>query len=151
MKKAAAAIIILLSLSLALLLSGCSAQTEDGAITDSAMMSEAEQQIEAVSVNYQGEEITLADPDISTLSGLFAQAEVEEFLYPEHNQGQYSDPLFTINIGYADETYDTVFSTETGKVFYKFSGTAGADGTVGYILVRSEDIFDLLSNLNWQQ
>ena len=134
-----------------LLVAGCANRAQGLEITDSAMLSQEQQPIATVSVIAAGQELVLPDTQISALSQLFAAAEVEEFLYPDHNQGQYSDPLYTIKIVYADQTEEMIYSTETGRVFYQPTGTAGADGTAGYILIRSDDIFDFLSNLNWQK
>ena len=150
MKKISVWSCVFLALAL-FLVAGCANRAQGLEITDSAMMSQEQQPIAAVSVIYNGQDIALNNEEAAALSQLFAAAEVEEFLYPDHNQGQYSDPLYTIKIVYADQSEEMIYSTETGHVFYRFTGTAGADGTAGYILIRSDEVFDLLSGLDWQE
>jgi hypothetical protein len=74
----------------------------------------------AIIVMDNNSSVELLDPeDARQVCRILSEMEAEVVLNPFHNEGQFSDPLFTIMIEYADDpgTGEVIYSTETGRYF----------------------------------
>lgn len=88
----------------------------------------------------------LDSEDASQVYRILSEMEAEVVLTPFHNEGQFSDPLFTIMIEYADDpgTGEVIYSTETGRYFYRFTNSVGNQGDKGYVGGSSEELYTVL-------
>ena len=85
--------------------------------------------------------------DAAEIFRILSTMPAEEVLTPSHLESQQSDPMFTIFIDYEDGSEETVYSTETGLFFFRYTGTFSDDGDPGYVGGFSEELFDILDAL----
>lgn len=89
-------------------------------------------------------------PEPDDMRELFIALEkcvVSAIPYPEHSQSQESDLMFTITVNYKSGQRDMIFSTETGKTYYRFLDTYGSQGDRGYVSAKSREVYDLIVRL----
>lgn len=55
--------------------------------------------------------------------------------------------MFTITVNYKSGQRDMIFSTETGKTYYRFLDTYGSQGDRGYVSAKSREVYDLIVRL----
>ena len=67
-----------------------------------------------------------------------------EVLTPFHMEGQHSSPMFLLEITFAEGPPETIYTTEMGSWFFRFSGTFGNHGDQGYILGESMELYRIL-------
>ena len=90
--------------------------------------------------DFEGGERSLAAEEIAEFKAILSRAALNEKLEPGLGEGQTSDPMYLVYIGYASGVVDIFYSTEAGTaVLYKFTDTQGPDGR-GYIAVRNEEM-----------
>ena len=61
--------------------------------------------------------------------------------------------LTTITVTFTDKTEDVLYSTEVGaRFFYRHTGTYGAQGDPGYVLIENQKLADFFTKLEkaWQ-
>ena len=93
--------------------------------------------------NFKGGERSLSAGEITEFKAVLSRAALNENPEPQGGQGQNSDPMYTVYVGYADGGEDVFYSTEAGAtVLYKLTGTYGPGGA-GYIAVRSAEMQSL--------
>jgi len=76
---------------------------------------------------------------------ILATMDAIEVLTPEHFESQQSSPMFTIDITYADGSTEIISATELGAGFFRFTDTFGSSGDPGFVIGRSDELFDILS------
>jgi hypothetical protein len=89
----------------------------------------------------------LSPVDAEEVFRILSTMDAEEVLTPYHYESQQSDPMFKIFIDYDDGSVETIDSTETGRYFFRYTGTEGEHGDPGYIGGFSEELFDILDRL----
>lgn len=97
--------------------------------------------------DFEGGERSLAAEEIAEFKAILSRAALNEKLEPGLGEGQTSDPMYLVYIGYASGVVDIFYSTEAGAaVLYKFTDTHGPDGR-GYIAVRNEEMQSFFDRL----
>jgi beta-lactamase regulating signal transducer with metallopeptidase domain len=100
--------------------------------------------VSGIAITSSAQTVSLNTDDIQALFSILEECEVSATPYPEHLQAQVSDPMYTITVNFKDGTGDTIYSTETGKYYYRFLDTYGDQGDQGYLSVYSQEIYDLI-------
>jgi hypothetical protein len=103
--------------------------------------------VRSVVIDHPGGTKTLESDEAGRLFKTLEACAYNLVPFPEHLQAQTSDPVYAITINYADGQRDTLFSTETGRGFYRFIGTNGAQGDQGYIYTGDPEVADAVGKL----
>jgi len=82
--------------------------------------------------------------DANRVMEILSTIEATEVLSPFHNERQPSNPFFTLEITCADGDTETIFTTDMGTWFLRFTDTFGSHGDPGYVVGMSEALFELL-------
>lgn len=101
----------------------------------------------SIVIDYPGGTKTLEPDDAGRLFKTLEACAYSLVPFPEHLQAQTSDPVYAITINYTNGQRDTIFSTETGRGFYRFIGTNGAQGDQGYIYTGNPEVADAVGKL----
>jgi len=87
----------------------------------------------------------LSPEDAKRVFELLRTMNATEVLTPFHNERQSSSAMFTMEITYADGGTETIYTTEMGTWFFRFTDTLGDHGDPGYVVGISEELFEILS------
>ena len=68
-----------------------------------------------------------------------------EVLNPFHQEGQHSDPVFAIEITFADGGTESISTTASGVHFFRFTGTFGNHNDPGFVIGQSEALSEILA------
>lgn len=98
-----------------------------------------------VTDSFSGATHQLSAEDAAEAYRLLTVMAAEEVLTPAHNEAQQSDPRFTLEIRNGDAVVVTIQSTETGRHFFRLTGTIGGHGDPGFVIGESEALGALLS------
>jgi len=95
----------------------------------------------------QGKVYRLNPEDAQKVHQILSTMEAVEVLTPYHYEGQFSSPMFVILIEYAGEARlaESIYATETGISYFRYTDTVGNHGDLGYVRGISETLFDILS------
>ncbi|MGN1002156.1 MAG: hypothetical protein ACI4PC_05245 [Oscillospiraceae bacterium] len=104
-------------------------------------------EIESASIVLDGAAYALSRQEIETISALTEGVETECVPEPTHLQGQFSDPVFTLDYVFTDGSRDSVYATETGTTFFRYTDSYGPGGDRGYVLAASAQLGEYLTGL----
>jgi len=90
----------------------------------------------------EGSTQVLTQEDVQRMAEILRTMEVVEVLTPFHNESQQSNPIFIIEIAFADGGTETIFTTETGVAFFRLTGTYGDHD---YVIGRNDQLFEILA------
>jgi len=68
-----------------------------------------------------------------------------EVLTPFHQEGQHSDPVYAIEITFADGGTESISTTTSGVHFFRFTDTFGNHNDPGYVMGQSETLSEILA------
>lgn len=98
------------------------------------MTTQGQDKIRYILVNYQGVTVRLTIENNSELTNKIfkeiSSTKVESHPNPSELESQESSPVFSLVLGYADESKDEILSTETGKfIFRRLAGNGWIGGS----------------------
>ena len=112
------------------------------------VLAEPGKAVSYVTVNCSdGSSVHLDTENSQKVYDMLAAIQAQAVLTPSHNEAQTSDPMYTIDIYYADGSAERIYSTETGAYFYRFTYTVGNEGDQGYVGGYSSDLQTFLPTL----
>ena len=121
-----------------MILASCAKTPDSGLLTDSNWS--------AISVSdASGTTYLLSSEDAQRVYQILSSMDTKEVLTPSHEEGQFSDPMFIVFIEYAEMT-EKIYSSETGRYFFRYTNTSGTGGELGYVGGFSEELYNILSS-----
>ena len=92
----------------------------------------------------EGTTHTLSTEDAASAFEILSTMAATEVLTPFHMESQQSDPMFRLEITFADGSTETIHTTEAGIWFFRFTDTYGVHNDPGYVFGESEALFEIL-------
>jgi len=93
----------------------------------------------------EGPTHTLNTEDANQVFEILSTMEATEIPTPFHYERQSSNAVFVLEITYADNSTETILTTEMGIWFFRLTNTFGDHGDPGFVIGISEALFEILS------
>jgi len=98
-----------------------------------------------VQEGWDGARHPLSAADAAEAHHLLTTMDATEVLTPFHYEGQHATAMFTLFLYYGTTHIETIYSTDSGQFFFRFTDTHGNDGDPGYVGGFNEALYAILS------